>query len=330
MTLTNRLKLPYPELPDAADVPLWARGLAQLLDNITATFDWGLQANRPAAGVEGFFYFATDTGILTFDDGTGLHEIGALSAGSVTRAMLHAQLKVATGTALPADEAIRALGTIANTAAAGDDARFPTATQKAALAGTVGTPSDTNRYVTQSDPLLAYVVSVLPSSPTPGQHILYPAHTPTHKYWHLIYLGGVWVYIGGPPIYDRIDTEQTLVSNNDVWASLATPGPQLTVPENGLYITRHGARISTDVDVGSPYMSYKIGATEASDDDAATASSAGVSSGNKQTVMMRHEKTLTKNTLLLSRYKIDQGVGDSSPTFYSHRWMELQPIYLTT
>jgi len=330
MTTTNRLHLPYPELADAADVPIWVRNLATLLDGITATFDWGLEINRPGAGQEGFFYYATDSGTLTFDDGTALHPIGGTAAGTITRAMLHAQLKVATGTATPADEAIRSLGTTPNTAAAGDDSRFPTVDQKAAMAGSVGAPSDTNRFVTQADPLLAYVVSGLPSVPTPGQHLLYPAHTPTHKYWHLVYLGGVWIYIGGPPIYDRVDTQESMTSNNDTWVNLATAGPQLTVPENGLYIVRHGARIATAVTHGSIYMSYKIGATEASDLDACTASSAGSDiTKNKQTVVMRHEKTFNKNTLLLSRYKNDQGTGDAGPTNISHRWMELQPIYMT-
>ena len=121
MTTTTRLHLPYPELSDAADVPIWVRNLAQLLDGITATFDWGLETNRPAAGQEGFFYYGTDSGVLTFDDGTALHPIGGTGAGTITRAMLHAQLKVVTGTAAPTDESIRSLGSGANEAAAGTD-----------------------------------------------------------------------------------------------------------------------------------------------------------------------------------------------------------------
>ena len=47
------------------------------------------------------------------------------------------------------------IGTGANQLAAGNDSRFPTTGEKAALAGTSGTPSDTNRYVTNSDARLS-------------------------------------------------------------------------------------------------------------------------------------------------------------------------------
>lgn len=45
----------------------------------------------------------------------------------------------------------RTLGTGANQAAAGNDGRFPTSTEKAALAGTSGTPGSANKYVTETD-----------------------------------------------------------------------------------------------------------------------------------------------------------------------------------
>jgi hypothetical protein len=47
---------------------------------------------------------------------------------------------------------LRSLGTGAAQAAAGDDGRFPTAGQKAALSGTSGTPGVGNAYVTDADP----------------------------------------------------------------------------------------------------------------------------------------------------------------------------------
>lgn len=43
------------------------------------------------------------------------------------------------------------IGTKADTVAAGDDSRFPTSDQKAALAGVGGTPSGSNKYVTDKD-----------------------------------------------------------------------------------------------------------------------------------------------------------------------------------
>lgn len=47
------------------------------------------------------------------------------------------------------------IGTGANQLAAGNDSRFPTTGEKAALAGTSGTPSGTNKYVTNSDARLS-------------------------------------------------------------------------------------------------------------------------------------------------------------------------------
>lgn len=58
-------------------------------------------------------------------------------------------------------------GQTANTVAAGDDNRFPTSAQKAALAGTNGTPSDSNRYVTNSDPRLSDA-----RTPTAHTHVI--------------------------------------------------------------------------------------------------------------------------------------------------------------
>jgi hypothetical protein len=45
------------------------------------------------------------------------------------------------------------LGTSATQAAAGNDARFPTAGQLSAMAGTYGTPGSANKYVSETDPI---------------------------------------------------------------------------------------------------------------------------------------------------------------------------------
>lgn len=74
--------------------------------------------------------------------------------GSVTAAKVNGSLKPS-GTAATGDEALRALGSGATQAAAGDDSRFPTTGQKNALAGTAGTPGATNQYVTTQDARLS-------------------------------------------------------------------------------------------------------------------------------------------------------------------------------
>lgn len=57
-------------------------------------------------------------------------------------------------------------GTTGTTVAVGNDSRFPTAGEKEALAGTSGSPSDLNRYVTNDDARLAGGSSVVGSSET--------------------------------------------------------------------------------------------------------------------------------------------------------------------
>lgn len=67
------------------------------------------------------------------------------------------------------DSATKNVGTASGTVAAGNDSRFhsnandPSADQKAALAGTSGTPSDTNKYVTNDD-------SRMTNARTPSSH----------------------------------------------------------------------------------------------------------------------------------------------------------------
>jgi hypothetical protein len=63
------------------------------------------------------------------------------------------------GSAATTDEALRALGSAAGTACAGNDARLPTAAEKSAFAGTTGTPGSGNKFVTDTDPRLVLVVA---------------------------------------------------------------------------------------------------------------------------------------------------------------------------
>lgn len=104
---TTRLDLPYPELPDPADVPADMLALAQALDD-TAVVSQGILANRPASALEGFFYYATDDGHLYYDTGSTWLD---------------------TTPTVPVDGAanvasLRTLGAGAQQAAPGNDARF--------------------------------------------------------------------------------------------------------------------------------------------------------------------------------------------------------------
>jgi hypothetical protein len=98
-------------------------------------------AAAPASPVAGQLYFNTGDGNLYVYDGSSWVDLTAqgvsYSAGSGISI---------SGTTIAADT-----GTSSTTVAAGNDARFPTSDEKAALAGTNGSPSTSNRYVTNTD-----------------------------------------------------------------------------------------------------------------------------------------------------------------------------------
>lgn len=123
---------------------------------------------------------------------------GVVAAGNITNALKPS------GSAAAGTESLRALGTTAGTAAAGNDGRIPTQAENDALAGTSGAPSSSNRFVTNADgrltdarPALAHThpasditdfvsavkvvadvprVTALPSSPTEGQTVDFVAN----------------------------------------------------------------------------------------------------------------------------------------------------------
>jgi hypothetical protein len=109
---------------DPADVALYVKNLVDALE-LDVMFSQGLLADRPIStvgvpGVSGRIYVATDQTPhqMFWDYGTGWDSMGTPGAGTITYAMLAAALKPS-GTAIPGDESLRALGTTANTAAAG-------------------------------------------------------------------------------------------------------------------------------------------------------------------------------------------------------------------
>lgn len=149
--------------PDGADIPYWLQALANALDP-AAMFDKGLGGSRPDTPVDGVLYWGTDTHLLYFYANGGWTAINVVLDNAVTTAKLadlavttakladasitNAKIssvggitanKIATGTltatqlsdtlkpsagASGATETLRALGTAAGTAAAGNDARL--------------------------------------------------------------------------------------------------------------------------------------------------------------------------------------------------------------
>ena len=68
---TPKLGLPYSELTDSADEPHDIRVLAQKLDTAVPGYGQGTLAARPAAGIAGRLYFATDRATMYYDAGSG-------------------------------------------------------------------------------------------------------------------------------------------------------------------------------------------------------------------------------------------------------------------
>lgn len=68
-TLTPRLKIPYPDPTDPADVPSDNGAMASVLD-VAATYDQGALGSRPLPGVPGRFYMDTATQIVYLDIGS--------------------------------------------------------------------------------------------------------------------------------------------------------------------------------------------------------------------------------------------------------------------
>lgn len=136
-----------------ADASTSSKGLIQLAGDLAGTASspqiasgaiTNTEINASAAIAESKLNLASDAAAGTASRrtlGTGSTQA---AAGNHTHTGLSVQ---AAGTA-----SVRQLGTGSTDAAAGNDARFPTSDQKAALAGTDGTPSAANPVVTDSDP----------------------------------------------------------------------------------------------------------------------------------------------------------------------------------
>ncbi len=131
LTRTGMTKVDVTEL---ADVEATVNDNLDIINALMTMGAVGLDASKPAAGTANSVYLSTDVGT----DGT-LY----IDNGSAWKAV---NPKDAAG----AIAALRTLGTGSTQAAAGNDARFPSTDQKAALAGT-GTPGAGNKYVTNDD-----------------------------------------------------------------------------------------------------------------------------------------------------------------------------------
>lgn len=133
-----------------------------------------------------------------------------------------------------------------------------------------------------------------------------------------------WECIGGPPVYAKVDTEETV--NNAAYAALATPGPSITVARQGDYYVEVGAYcIPGPTSLHIAYMSYDVGATGALDADAfrtrlldSTANRGAQNSGSA----LRLKAGVAAGAAITAKYKSTAGDVDT----YGNRWMRITPL----
>ena len=118
--------------------------------------------------------------------------------------------------------------------------------------------------------------TALPGSPVDGQEIYYAADATNGIIWHLRYRSaarsgsGAWEFLGGASLTSEVTTNQT--RSNAAYGDLTTTGPSIALPLKGDYTVRIAALMyvtsATSAQVDA-FMSYQIGSTGASNNDAA-------------------------------------------------------------
>lgn len=147
---------------------------------IYSTFAGAALANPFTADSDGYYFFWADSGqydvILSGSTivapVTRQAAVGSVGAGGLLAAnnlsdvnnIATSRTNLGLGTSATED-----VGTTTGTVAAGDDSRFPTTGESAALAGSAGTPGSGNKYVTQDDVSATPTASLIPRAQASGK-----------------------------------------------------------------------------------------------------------------------------------------------------------------
>ena len=172
------------------------------------------------------------------------------------------------------------------------------------------------------------LVTVLPSSPIDGQEVVFTDSlvAPTFT-WHLRYVAAKasnkWVFVGGSPAFAEVVTAETRAST--AYGDLATIGPSVTIPVAGDYlvtISFAAVYVSGGGTFNSSMMSFAIGATAASDADAATGTHNNTVNTRAGSTRVSRKTGLAAGTALVAKYR-----GGEANTFsYSDRRLLVVPI----
>lgn len=167
--------------------------------------------------------------------------------------------------------------------------------------------------------------TALPASAVDGdQFILVDSTTAPTYAWLLQYVAAKssnkWQFIGGSQISAEVGIGETTASTS--YAALTTAGPSIAIPVAGDYYVAVGYMNNTQATAqGLGYMSYDIGGTGASDNDAANSLSLSTTQAELVNAFRRRKKTGLTAVTLTAKYKTTAGTHG-----FSNRWMEVIPI----
>ncbi len=171
----------------------------------------------------------------------------------------------------------------------------------------------------------------LPASPVDGQEYDFIVNATAGVVWRFRYRAASastykWEFIGGPPLYSEVATNQAVESPSPTYADLATVGPEVTLPLPGDYDIEIGMSTEGRYN-GTALMSYAIGATAAKDEDAVVYGSGQASSeaGDVAASMVRSKRKtgLTAETLTA---KYCYSKGGSGAIQLENRFMRVTPV----
>lgn len=152
---------------------------------------------------------------------------------------------------------------------------------------------------------------------------LYPADTTNGVVWQLKYNAGSasgfkWEFIGGAPMFTKIDTSET-VTTPTVYTDAPTVGPSVTVPRAGDYEVWIGADFASTQGNTDAFIAVKRGAAAAVDLDSMVdhTGSAIVATHSRMLIITG----LAASDVLKMQYK----TGSLNVTC-KNRWMAVRPI----
>jgi hypothetical protein len=143
--------------------------------------------------------------------------------------------------------------------------------------------------------------------------------------WHLRYNAGSasaykWEFLGGPPMFSEVATQESY-SGSGAYVDLTTVGPSIALPRGGDYDIEIGAFMQATPGASAMRMSYAIGATAASDNDAVWVN---MPSGSSVSPARPRRKTGLTAVTLTAKY-----LAGLNSIQFQNRWMSVRPARIS-